>query len=101
MRAYYRPDPGGMRQLGQSPEMGQAMQEAAKVGQRWAEGAAPRDTGEYAGSFRVAPATVQGGWRHEDRAGAALINDAPHAGIVESRHRILARSTSIIEGNRQ
>jgi len=93
----YRPDHNGMRALAQSPQMSRAMQQAAEVGMRWAESVAPRDTGEYAGSFRVAPTTVRGGRPAEDRAGARLANDARHAIVVESRHHVLARAVNIIE----
>lgn len=96
----YQPDSSGMRELANSPDMSRAMQQAAQVGQRWAEAEAPRDTGEYAGAFHVEAATVPAGRRRENRAGAALVNSAPHAGVVEARSGILVRSVNIIEGQR-
>lgn len=98
--ADYKPDPRGMKALAKSDDMSRAMQQVAEVGKQWAEGQAPRDSGEYAGSFRVAPTTVRGGRRAEDRAGARLANDAPHAAAVEARTGILARSVNIMEGYR-
>lgn len=100
MATNYRPDHRGMRNLAQSAGIGQAMQQAAQAGKQWAEANAPRDSGEYANSFSITPATVRGGRDNEDRAGAALVNSANHAGIVEWRHNVLARAVNAIEGQR-
>lgn len=98
--ATYKPDHKGMKELANSRDMSKAMQQVAEVGKQWAEGQAPRDSGEYAAGFRVAPTTVRGGRRGEDRAGARLANDAPHAAAVERRTGILSRSVNIMEGYR-
>lgn len=98
--AEYKPNPGGMKALANSDDMSRAMQQVAEVGKQWAESQAPRDSGEYAGAFRVSPTTVRGGRRGEDRAGARLANDAPHAAAVERRTGIMARSVNIMEAHR-
>lgn len=96
--ASYKPDRRGMRELGMSAVVGDAMVAAAEKGRAWAEANAPRDSGEYAGSFEVARATVQAGWSNEDRAGAVLYNTAPHGGVVEWRDHVLSRAVNAIEG---
>lgn len=100
MNQMYRPDNRGMRQIANSGAMSDAMVKAAETGMRWAQAEAPRDSGEYASSFRVAPTTVRGGRQGEDRAGARIANDARHAIIVEQRTGVLARSVNIVESQR-
>ncbi|UNX54084.1 HK97 gp10 family phage protein [Georgenia sp. TF02-10] len=97
MTKAYKPDHQGMRELGMSAEVGAAMVQAAEVGRRWAESVAPVKTGRYKSEFRVEPTTVQAGYDNEDRAGAALINNAPHAHLVEDVHHVLARAVDVIE----
>lgn len=100
MASSYKPDRAGMDALVQSLDMGRAMVQVAEVGRRWAESAAPRDSGEYAGSFQVRQETVRFRGRFSgDRAGAVLENTAPHAAAVEWRQgrHVLARAVDVIE----
>jgi len=100
MAGEYKPDAAGMRALANSGEVSAAMRQVAEVGMRWAESVAPRDSGEYVSAFGVQAATLRGGRRDEPRAGAVLFNSANHAGVVEHRAGILARSVNIMEGYR-
>lgn len=93
----YSPDRRGMRDLGLDPQVGAAMVDAAESGKRWAESTAPVQTGTYKGAFEVRPVTVQAGFDNEDRAGAELLNTAPHSHLVEAKHRILGRAVNVIE----
>lgn len=92
--------PRSLGPLGRSDGMSRAMQQAAQVGQRWAESVAPHDSGTYRDSFRVAPTEVRGGRSRERRAGARLANDATYAIVVESRTSVMARSVNVIERGR-
>ena len=92
----YRADPAGMRALGQSRGMQDAMVRAAETGRAWVEANAPRVSGAYAGSATVEPVTVTAGWRREPRAGARLEVQAPHASSVERSHQVLRRAIDVV-----
>lgn len=100
-------DHKGLQRIAQSAQMSRAMQRAAQRGADWAAQQAPKDTGEYARSFRAEPivVTVAG----KPRAGARLLNDAsriqggqsyPYSWAVEwglRAQHILARAVDVIE----
>jgi hypothetical protein len=95
----YRPNIRGTNKLMTSPEMVALMAAAAKKGEGYAQSISPRQTGEYAESFRV-ETTAKGGPRH-NRAEARLINDSAHAAAVEWQNnggeRVLGRTVDFIE----
>jgi hypothetical protein len=94
----YRPDLRGTNELMRSAGMEALMREHAQRGKAFAEGIAPRHTGDYAASFRVT-STRSGGPRH-NRATAYLYNDSPHAIYVEVKdgYHVLARAADVIRG---
>ncbi len=98
-RSGYVPDRAGMRALARSAGIGAACVAAANKGRAEAERIAPRDSGEYANSFRVRAETVRAGRANEPRAGAVLENVSDHAAAVEWEHgyHVLARSVDAIE----
>lgn len=63
----------------------------AEEGARYAEATSPRESGEYATSFRVDSGVG------EDRAEATIVNTADYAAQVELRHRVLAQTVDRIE----
>jgi hypothetical protein len=80
-----------------SREMTSVFDAAAEAGVGHAVSVSPVDTGEYAGAFRVETSVVG------DRVEARIVNDAPHAIIVEvgtptqpGRH-VLARTADWLE----
>lgn len=85
-RVQYRPDRQGMRRLMQSPEIAELCQKAAENAGSYAQGIAPRDTGNYAASFEVETRIVG------DRQTAVLYNTAPYAAALEVKHRVLGRA---------
>jgi len=90
----YKPNPAGMRALGQSPGVGQAMVRAAERG-KWAAERSARAysrSGQYAGSFRVRQTDVIAGRSNERRAGAVLENVAPHGTANEFEGRTRRRT---------
>ncbi len=97
MDVEYRPDREGMRALGLSKEMGDAMVAAAEVGRAAAEADAPFVSGSYRSAFTVERAVLPAGYQHEDRAGAILANNSDHAIPVEQKHHTLARAVDAIE----
>lgn len=92
----YTPDRKGLREIGKSAAMSNAMVDATRPGQRWAEDNAPVDSGEYRDSFEVVPAEVD--VAGEARAGAKLVNTSGHALAVEGRDRIMQQAVNQIEG---
>ena len=70
----------------------------AQAGKQFAEGMAPRRTGDYAASFSVSTSS-RGAGRWSDRATAYLYNDSDHAVAVEFQNdeRVLGRSVDVIE----
>lgn len=94
MATAFVPNSGAVQALAAAPQMQQAMVTSAERGQVWAEANSPRRTGEYASSFEVQAATIDG------MAGARLINTSPHAVYVEWANgtHVLARAVDAIEG---
>lgn len=91
----FTPDRAGVQQLLNSSTAQQGTRNAAQSIERTARAIAPRDTGEYARSFRTRSLkvpTLTGRGGKEMRAGAAVENTAPHAGVVEARTQTLARA---------
>lgn len=88
------PNRGALPALAATPQMQHAMVEAAGRGKEWAERNSPRRSGEYATSFEVQPAVIDG------TAGARLVNTSDHAVHVEWTNgtHVLARSVDAIEG---
>jgi hypothetical protein len=94
--AAYTPASSGIRQIAQAPAMSAAMLHYAKAGARAAEAIAPRRKGVYAASFRTeARDVIVAG---ERRRGAAVVNDAAHASLVEwhDGYHVLARAAAAI-----
>jgi hypothetical protein len=89
----------GTNELMNGAEMVAVLRAAAEDGALYAAGIAPRDTGEYAESFRVESST-KAGPKH-DRAEARLVNDSDHARQVEfvnnGGERVLGRTVDHIE----
>jgi hypothetical protein len=89
----------GTNELMNSPEMLAVLRAAAEDGAQYAASIAPRETGEYASSFRVETSTKSGPKR--DRGEARLVNDSDHARQVEfvnqGGHRVLGRTVDHIE----
>lgn len=94
-REGFVPNPAGMERLLRSRPVQAATVRSAETIAGTARSIAPRDTGEYAGSFRTRPVqipTLTRGGGKTIRAGAAVENTAPHALVVEGRNHVLARS---------
>lgn len=94
-REGFTPDRRGVQQLLASSMVQSGAVRAAQTIERTAAAIAPRDTGQYARSFRsravkVPTLTGRGGTEH--RAGAAVENTAPHGAVVEARRQVLARA---------
>lgn len=94
-REGFTPDRRGVQDLLNSRMVQSGTVRAAQSIERTARAIAPRDTGQYAGSFRsraVRVPTLTGRGGTELRAGAAVENTAPHAAVVEARRQVLARA---------
>ena len=94
-REGFIPDHRGIQQLLNTPGVQQGTRQAAQSIERTARAIAPRDTGEYARSFRTRALrvpTLTGRGGTEMRAGAAVENTAPHGTAVEARSHVLARA---------
>ncbi len=74
---YTPPSSADYKDMMTSREMTSVVDAAAEAGVGHAVSVSPVDTGEYAGAFRVETSVVG------DRVEARIINDAPHAIIVE------------------
>lgn len=85
---FFRFDEQGLIDLSNEVLDSVCMPDARRVADL-ARSPAPRDSGEYAESFRVVrdPRTSMKDWAH-----AYVVTDAPHAGAVESRTGNLARA---------
>lgn len=94
-RIRYRPNFAGTRRVMTSPQMAEVMKRRAEAALPFAQGISPRESGEYAGAFRVE--VVRRGGPRRNRAEARLINDAEYASDVERRHRVLGRTVDQIE----
>ena len=98
----YRPSRAGVAKFLRSPQISAALLAIAENGKTYAESISPRETGDYASSWKVSRSTftVKG----EPRAAAKLENTSGHAAAVEfgyagranrpgqSRHRVLGRT---------
>lgn len=91
--------PYSLGPLARSAAMSAMCVAAAQRGRDEAERISPRDTGDYASSFRVRSEMVRAGYSNEPRAGAVLENVSDHAAAVEWRHghHVLARVVDTIE----
>jgi hypothetical protein len=89
----YKPDIKGTGKLMRGKEIEAFMRLKAQEGKQYAEAIAPRESGEYASSFRVT-STHSG-----DRATAYLYNDSDHAYLVEyvDDYRTLGVVADILE----
>lgn len=85
-RVRYRPDRREMQRLMQSEEVAKVCAQAAENAKSYAQGIAPRDSGEYAGAFEVETRIVG------DRQTAVLVNNTRYAAALEVKHRILGRA---------
>ena len=94
----YKADIKGTNVLMHSKEMERHLRLEAQRGKQYAEVIAPRSTGEYASSFRVA-SSRSGAGRWSDRAAGYLYNDSDHAVLVEfyDDYRTLGTVVDIIE----
>ena len=94
----YEPDFAGLGKIMTSRGMEAMLRRKAQVGGQYAETIAPRDTGDYAASFRVSSA-ARGAGRWADRAAGYLYNDSDHALAVEFQddYRTLGIVADIIE----
>src|SRR5690606_41861825 len=93
----YEPDYAGLGRVMRSREMRAMLEIRALRGKAFAESIAPRDTGDYARSFRVeSSARGEGGWA--DRAEARLSNLSDQAPPAERAHghRVLGRHVALI-----
>lgn len=94
----YEPDFAGLGKIMTSKRMEAMLKGETQRGKQYAEVIAPRDTGDYAASFRVASSS-RGTGRWSDRAAAYLYNDSDHAAVVEFQddYRTLGIVADIIE----
>ena len=69
------------------PKVQQASMRKAQMGLAVAKATAPQKTGKFASGFEVQPATVQGGRKNEDRAGAIIVNKTPYAAYVHKKQQ--------------
>ncbi|MFG2001686.1 hypothetical protein ACGFNU_21300 [Spirillospora sp. NPDC048911] len=94
----YEPNIPGLGRIMRSRGMQAMLSGEAQRGRQYAEVIAPRDTGDYAASFRVTSAS-RGSGRWSDRAAGYLYNDSDHALAVEFQddYRTLGIVADIIE----
>jgi len=94
----YEPDFPGLGKIMRGKQMQAMLAAQAQKGKQYAEVIAPRDTGDYAASFRVSSA-ARGAGRFADRAAGYLYNDSDHALAVEFQDdsRTLGIVADIIE----
>jgi hypothetical protein len=98
MPGTFEPDKAGLAALARSPEVGQAMVDAAESAIPYAQSISPVLTGEYRDSFAAFAVDVD--VAGETRAGAVLTNTSSHAWAVEwgqGAEHVLARSVDAIE----
>lgn len=94
----YEPNFAGLGKIMRGKEMQAMLAQEAQRGRQYAEAIAPRDTGEYAASFRVSSSS-RGAGRWSDRAAGYLYNDSGHALAVEFQddYRTLGIVADMIE----
>ncbi len=94
-RAKFRASYKGIGEILRSAQMQREMEARAERVKAAGEAIAPVDTGTYAASFRVESGVREGKTK---RAVATVINDAPHATLVEwgtsktPRHRVMGQA---------
>ncbi len=94
---YTPPSSADYKNMMTSADMTRVVDAAAEAGADHARSVSPVDTGEYQNSFRVETGVIG------DRVEARLVNDAPHAVIVEggtptqSGRNVLAQTADWIE----
>lgn len=98
MAKHYEPDSIGLVGVARSKQMGAAMHGIAEAALAGAVAIAPVVSGRYRDSFQVVDGTARAGWKLQERAVARIENTAPHASMVERKHKVLGRIASIIEG---
>lgn len=91
----YKPDHAGLGQLMRSDGVKDVLRAHAEHGADLARAISPVRTGDYEASFHVETGEVSASGR---RAAAFLINDSPHAVLVEwhDNHHVLARVAGMI-----
>jgi phage terminase large subunit-like protein len=90
-KASYKPDRKGIEAMLKDPRMAKMCEQAANAGKTYAEGIAPRVTGNYAAGFEVETALIG------TRQTAVLLNKTKYATVVETRHHVLARTIDRIK----
>lgn len=100
----YVPDHSGLAGIGKSKPMQDGMVRAAQAGLAWAQANSPVQSGAYRDAHRVEPVLVESGtffpgrgFGVEVRAGARLVNDAPHEQAVEQKHHVLRNAVDVIK----
>lgn len=81
----YRPDARGLREIGESAELQEAVLAAAR------RGAAAAQSSDPQGSYTVAPVTVPAGRRDEPRVAATITDEGPDSMGRESERHTLNR----------
>lgn len=102
--ATFRLNSSGIGAMAVGPEVTAMLIEVADKGKAFAEGIAPRDTGEYASSFDVTVSVAKVG-RYR-RSVAKLQNNANHAAALEfgnkrtrgRRARVLGKTLTALRG---
>ena len=93
----YEVDKSGMRAIGQSAQMMQAMTALGEAGAAGARAISPVKSGEYRDSWEVQQVREKVGWDRDERAAVRVVNTAPYAATVERKHHILGTVKAIIE----
>ncbi|MGQ3385292.1 hypothetical protein [Glutamicibacter sp. TV12E] len=80
-------DPKALNTFLNGTTVQQASMRKAQMGLATAKATAPRKTSRFAAGFQVQPATVQGGRRNENRAGAVIVNKVEYSAFVHRRQQ--------------
>lgn len=96
-KARYEPNKSAASEIMSSPEALRIVSELAIQAEEFARSIAPVKSGEYKRSFKTTAAVIG------DRAMALLINDSPHAVVVEvfnngTGDRIMAKAAESVKG---
>lgn len=81
-KSRYKSDPKGLRDIGNTRAMGNAVEQVANKGLKWAQASAPVDSGKFKGNFSVEQQAVKAGKKGETRQGAIIKNTTPYAHFV-------------------
>lgn len=97
-RATFKPNSKGIGSMLRSQKMEREMVNRAGLVQGYGEAIAPRDTGEYAASFRIESGTDNSPVRlgTSDRAWAMVRNFARHAAAVEFGNRQVGEGQRVL-----